>query len=95
MSEVYRVLYLLAHGKDQVCRVPVFVHTAKLWAHGILQVSGSEMTRHAASSSLDQQLLLVTASAAAAARTLFLLRHRRRLPRTWGRSVCAWRMDGG
>ena len=36
------LLYILAHGKGQIYRVPVFVHTAKPWAHAILEVSGSE-----------------------------------------------------
>ena len=35
------MLFLLAHGKGPVCRVPVFQHTAKVLAHGNLRVSGS------------------------------------------------------
>ena len=45
VPEVCRVLYLLAHGKSAICRVPVFVHTAKPWAHGILEVYGSLILR--------------------------------------------------
>ena len=32
------MLFLLAHGKGPVCRVPVFQHTAKVLAHGNLRV---------------------------------------------------------
>jgi len=34
VPNVRRVLFLLAHGKGQVCRVPEFVHTANVLAHG-------------------------------------------------------------
>ena len=40
------MLFLLAHGKGPVCRVPVFQHTAKVLVHGNLRVSGSASVLH-------------------------------------------------